>query len=72
MIERGQVVAMTLARYQVTESSSEEKWHEYPLLGSGGREHALVLKLTQSPKCNKLFAAPEPGIAGVPYWLASI
>lgn len=34
------------------------------MLGSGGREHALAWKLTQSPKCNKLFAAPgNPGIA---------
>jgi phosphoribosylamine--glycine ligase len=28
------------------------------LLGSGGREHALALKLMQSPLCNKLFIAP--------------
>jgi phosphoribosylamine--glycine ligase len=28
------------------------------LLGSGGREHALALKLSQSPLCNKLFIAP--------------
>ncbi len=34
------------------------------LLGSGGREHALAWKLTQSPLCEKLFAAPgNPGIA---------
>jgi phosphoribosylamine---glycine ligase len=34
------------------------------LLGSGGREHALAWKLTQSPRCEKLFAAPgNPGIA---------
>lgn len=28
------------------------------LLGSGGREHALAYKLTQSPLCNNLFIAP--------------
>ena len=34
------------------------------LIGSGGREHALAWKLTQSPLCTKLFASPgNPGIA---------
>jgi phosphoribosylamine--glycine ligase len=34
------------------------------LLGSGGREHALSWKLAQSPRCDKLWAAPgNPGIA---------
>lgn len=28
------------------------------LIGSGGREHALALKLSQSPLCEKLFIAP--------------
>ena len=28
------------------------------LLGSGGREHALALKIAQSPRCEKLFIAP--------------
>lgn len=28
------------------------------LLGSGGREHALAWKLSQSPRCEKLFIAP--------------
>lgn len=28
------------------------------LLGSGGREHALALKISQSPLCEKLFIAP--------------
>ena len=33
-------------------------------MGSGGREHALAWKLAQSPRCEKLFAAPgNPGIA---------
>ena len=31
------------------------------LLGSGGREHALAWKLTQSSKCSKLFIAPGNG-----------
>ncbi|WP_414885927.1 phosphoribosylamine--glycine ligase, partial [Sphingomonas sp. Root50] len=34
------------------------------LLGSGGREHALAWKLSQSERLTKLFAAPgNPGIA---------
>ena len=33
------------------------------LLGSGGREHALAWKLTQSTKCTQLFVAP--GNAGI-------
>src|SRR5450432_2861790 len=34
------------------------------LLGSGGREHALALKLSQSPLCESLFIAPgNPGTA---------
>ena len=28
------------------------------LLGSGGREHALAWKISQSPKCEKLYIAP--------------
>ncbi|MEO7982908.1 MAG: phosphoribosylamine--glycine ligase [Bacteroidota bacterium] len=35
------------------------------LLGSGGREHALAWKLSQSPLCENLFIAPgNPGTAG--------
>ena len=33
------------------------------LAGSGGREHALAWKISQSPKCKKLFCAP--GNAGI-------
>jgi len=34
------------------------------ILGSGGREHALAWKITQSPLCEKLFIAPgNPGTA---------
>ena len=34
------------------------------LIGGGGREHALAWKLVQSPKVEKLFAAPgNPGMA---------
>ena len=34
------------------------------LLGSGGREHALAWRLTQSPALEELHAAPgNPGIA---------
>ncbi|MBQ2225796.1 MAG: hypothetical protein II422_07575, partial [Prevotella sp.] len=28
------------------------------LLGSGGREHAIAWKISQSEKCDKLFIAP--------------
>lgn len=36
------------------------------LIGSGGREHALALKLARSPKCEKLYCAPgSDGIASV-------
>ena len=36
------------------------------LIGSGGREHALVWKLAQSPSVNKIFAAPgNAGMAGL-------
>jgi phosphoribosylamine-glycine ligase len=28
------------------------------VIGSGGREHALVWKLSQSPKVTKLYCAP--------------
>ena len=28
------------------------------ILGSGGREHALAWKISQSSSCNKLFIAP--------------
>jgi len=28
------------------------------LIGSGGREHSIALKLKESPKCTSLFVAP--------------
>ena len=31
------------------------------LLGSGGREHALAVKLAESPRCGELFVAPGNG-----------
>lgn len=36
------------------------------LIGSGGREHALAWKIRQSPKCEKLYAAPgSDGMAAI-------
>ena len=36
------------------------------LLGSGGREHALAWKMSQSHHCNELYIAPgNPGTAGI-------
>lgn len=37
---------------------SEKKTISILLLGSGGREHALAWKMSQSPLCHKLFIAP--------------
>ena len=31
------------------------------LLGSGGREHAMLVKLAQSPRAGRLFVAPGNG-----------
>ena len=28
------------------------------IIGSGGREHAIAIALSKSPKCNKLYIAP--------------
>ncbi len=33
------------------------------VIGSGGREHALVWKISQSPRVTKIYAAP--GSAGI-------
>ena len=31
------------------------------MIGSGGREHALIKKLLESPKCTKIYCAPGNG-----------
>ena len=43
------------------------------VIGSGGREHALVWKLAQSPKAENIFAIPgNPGIAELAECVAGI
>lgn len=43
------------------------------VIGSGGREHALVWKLAQSPRAEKIFAIPgNPGIAELAECVAGI
>ena len=44
------------------------------VIGSGGREHALAWKLSQSPRARKVYVAPgnagtalEPGLENIPY-----
>lgn len=41
--------------------SSDSKVIDILLLGSGGREHALAVKLAASERCGKLFVAPGNG-----------
>ena len=42
------------------------------MIGSGGREHALIKKLLESPKCTKLYCAPgNGGIQEMPSLLIS-
>ncbi len=40
------------------------------MIGSGGREHALVWKFTQSPRVTKLYCAP--GNAGIDQWATCV
>ena len=53
-------------------SSSSEEMKKVLVIGSGGREHALIYRLRQSPSCEKVFALPgnagialEPGVISV-------
>ena len=42
------------------------------LLGSGGREHALAWKITQSEKCDRLFIAPHVVIDHIDIYCHSV
>ena len=53
-------------------ASSSEEMKKVLVIGSGGREHALIYRLRQSPSCEKVFALPgnagialEPGVISV-------
>ena len=41
--------------------NAEAKVMDILLLGSGGREHAIAKKLSESPRCGKLYIAPGNG-----------
>ncbi len=41
--------------------NAEAKVMDILLLGSGGREHAIAKKLSESPRCGKLYVAPGNG-----------
>lgn len=41
--------------------NTDAKVMDILLLGSGGREHAIAKKLSESPRCGKLYIAPGNG-----------
>ena len=47
-----------MKHFRKRQTPNAKPLNEHSLLGSGGREHALAWKISQSSHCKKLFIAP--------------